>query len=216
MRKIVIIGDSGHAKVIADIVNANSEQVVYAKLDDKYASVFIEDGIIKGPLDQLSILLEENAELGVIIGIGKNSIRQRIVSMYHLSPDVFCNAIHPSAVISPSVRLGVGICVMPNATVNGDSIIGDHVIVNTGSVIEHDCIVKEYAHVSPLAVLTGGVHVGSGAHIGAGAAIIPGVSIGKWSTVGAGATVISDIADSVTAVGNPARVIKREGVNNDK
>lgn len=216
MKKIIIIGDSGHAKVIADIVNDNPDLVVFAKLDDKYDSIFIEDGIIKGPINHVRALINENAELGVVIGIGMNSIRQRIIANYELSSDVFINAIHPSAVISPSARLGIGIVVMPNVTINADSVIGDHVIINSGSVIEHDCIVENYAHVSPLAVLTGGVCVGLGSHIGAGATIIPGVNIGKWTTVGAGTTVISDIEDFVTAVGNPARVIRREGLNNDK
>ena len=49
MKKIVIIGDSGHAKVVADVVNSNDGMMVYAKLDDKYTEIFVEDGLLKGP-----------------------------------------------------------------------------------------------------------------------------------------------------------------------
>lgn len=211
MKNIVIIGDSGHSKVIADIVNEHRDMRVYAKLDDKYDSQFIEDGIIKAPISNIESLFNQDAELKVVLGIGMNAIREKIIMTYALSPEVFISLIHPSAVVSPSARLGVGTVVMPNVTINADSIIGDHVILNTGCVVEHDCVVGDFVHISPLAVITGGVHVGEGSHIGAGASVIPGVQIGQWSTVGAGATVITTIGDRVTAVGNPAREIKREG-----
>ena len=209
MKKIIIIGDSGHSRVVADMVNANSEQHVYAKLDDKFDSVFVEYGIFKGPIHYIATLLKEDAELKVIMGIGSNVIRQKIILDYGLAPEVFCNVIHPSAVISPNVSLGSGVVVMPNAVINVDSVIGNQVIINSSSVVEHDCIVEDYAHISPLAVLTGGVRVGVGSHIGAGASVIPGLNIGKWTTIGAGSTVITDIEDHVTAVGNPARVIRK-------
>lgn len=209
MKKIIIIGDSGHSKVIADIINACSDQQVYAKLDDKYDCIFSESGIVKGPIRQIIPLLKENNELKVIIGIGMNAIRQQIILDYDLALEVFCNVIHPSAVISPKAYLGTGIVVMPNAVINVDAVIGNHVIINSGSVVEHDCVVEAYAHISPLTVLTGGVHVGVGSHIGAGASVIPGLNIGKWTTIGAGSVVISDIEDHVTAVGNPARVIRK-------
>lgn len=40
--------------------------------------------------------------------------------------------------------------------------------------------------------------------------MIQGVSIGAWTIVGAGAVVTSDLPENVTAVGVPARIIKRK------
>jgi acetyltransferase-like isoleucine patch superfamily enzyme len=53
------------------------------------------------------------------------------------------------------------------------------------------------------------VRIGAGCYIGAGATIIDRVTIGEWSTVGAGAVVVGDLPPFVTAVGVPAKVIKR-------
>lgn len=39
------------------------------------------------------------------------------------------------------------------------------------------------------------------------------VKIGKWCMVGAGAVVLKDLPDYVTAVGNPARIIKVHSVD---
>lgn len=44
--------------------------------------------------------------------------------------------------------------------------------------------------------------------IGIGATVSPGVTIGQWCVIGAGAVVISDVADSATVVGVPARRLR--------
>jgi acetyltransferase EpsM len=51
--------------------------------------------------------------------------------------------------------------------------------------------------------------VGELSHIGIGVSVIQGIRIGRGVIIGAGAVVIEDIPDHVTAVGVPARVIKR-------
>lgn len=210
MKKIVIIGDSGHAKVVADVVNSHENMMVYAKLDDKYQKTFAEDGFLKGPVRHLDKLIKADSDIQVVLGIGSNTIRQKIVSRLGLPDEMYASPIHSTAIISPSAKIGAGTVVMPGAIVNAEATIGDHVIVNSGSVVEHDCVIEDYGHVSPLAVLTGGVYIGEGTHIGAGASVIPSMKIGAWSTVGARAVVVSDIEDNVTVVGAPARVVKKE------
>lgn len=212
MRKIAIIGDSGHAKVVADVVNSNEGMSVFARLDDKYQEVFVEDGLLKGPVNHLEKLIGRDSEIRVVIGIGSNTVRKKIVSNLGLNSEMYVHAIHSSAIISPSAEIGIGTVVMPGAIINADATIGDYVIVNSGSVVEHDSVVGDFAHISPLAILTGGTTIGEGTHIGAGTSVIPLKKVGAWSTVGAGAVVVSDIEDNVTVVGAPARVIKREGL----
>lgn len=211
MRKIVIIGDSGHAKVVADIVNSTDGMSVYAKLDDKYTKVFLEDGFLKGPVNHLHELINIEPGLGVIIGIGSNLVRKKIVRNLELDPSQYITAVHSTAIVSPSAEIGIGTAVMPGVIVNADVQIGEYAIINSGSVVEHDCVVDDYVHVSPLAAVTGGVSIGEGAHIGAGASVIPLKKVGEWSTVGAGAVVVSNINNHVTVVGAPAREVKKEG-----
>ena len=75
--------------------------------------------------------------------------------------------------------------------------------------MEHDNRIGDYVHLSPNATLCGTVTVGDLTHIGAGATVIQGMTIGSRSIIGAGATVVNDLAQDVTAVGVPARVIKQ-------
>lgn len=209
MSNYILIGDSGHGKVIEDCIRANGEQVI-AKLDDKYQSRFQEGPYLKGPLSIIKELVNENTK--VIISIGHNAIRKKIVERLQLEEDKYGIVIHPSAIISPSVTVENGTVIMPNVVINADSKIGRHAILNTSCIVEHDCIVEDFVHISPSAVLTGGVIIQVGTHMGAKSTIIPMVNVGKWSIVGAGSVIIENIPDHVTAVGVPTKVIKKEGL----
>lgn len=209
MNEIVIIGDSGHAKVIEDIATSNGFRVV-AKLDDKYEIYSTKGSLTIGPTNSLLAMIEECPTLGVVIAIGSNVIRKKLVESFKLPNHYYRTLIHESATISPSAVIGLGSVVMPGAVINAGTVVGDHVIINSSSVVEHDCVVENYAHVSPNATLTGGVHVGEGTHVGASATIIPSKKIGKWAVLGAGAVVTSDLQDNVLAVGVPASVVIRE------
>lgn len=104
MRSVVIIGDSGHSKVIADIVKASENLLLVAKLDDKYSEVFSEDQVIKGPVSHIHQMLKEDSSLGIVIGIGSNTIRKKIVNNLSINTSNYITLIHPSAELSPSVE----------------------------------------------------------------------------------------------------------------
>ena len=198
-----LYGASGHAKVIIDILRDMGIPVLGA---------FDKNPAIKeiGGIPVLGAEIEQEIEQPVLISIGDNSIRRRVAE--NLKHD-FGKAIHSTAIISPSASIGVGTVVMQGAIIQADAQIGMHAIINTGASIDHDCQIGDYAHISPAAVLSGNVQVGEGTHIGAGAVVIPNLKIGKWCKIGAGAVVIRDIPDGVTAVGNPARIIKEHQQN---
>jgi maltose O-acetyltransferase len=55
------------------------------------------------------------------------------------------------------------------------------------------------------------VRIGENVWIGSGAIILPGVTIGTDAIIGAGSVVTRDVPAGATAIGNPARMIAREG-----
>ncbi|MHC2990336.1 acetyltransferase [Pontibacter sp. HJ8] len=195
-----LYGASGHAKVIIDILQASAIPVT---------GVFDDNPAIKevSGIPALGPYAGQALEEPLVISIGDNGIRQRIAEKLHVS---FSKAVHPSAIISPSATIAEGTVVMQGAIIQANANIGRHAIVNTGASIDHDCRIGDFAHISPGAILSGNVQVGEGTHIGAGAVVIPNLRIGKWCRIGAGAVVIRDIRDGVTAVGNPARIIKEQ------
>ncbi len=60
------------------------------------------------------------------------------------------------------------------------------------------------------------ITVGSDVWIGGGVKILPGVTVGNNCVIGAGSVVTKDIPDSSVAAGNPARVIRKIGADDEK
>ncbi|MFC3884789.1 acetyltransferase [Bacillus songklensis] len=210
--KIVIVGKGGHSKVIKDIILSNKEYKIVAYLDDRYEDVTMIDGMYYGPIMAAQKMIGYFDDLKFVIAIGNNKIRKSIVGQLALSERDYATLIHSKAVISPSAKIGSGTVVMASAVINTDAEIGHHAIINTNAVVEHDNKIGDFVHISPGATLTGSVTVGEGTHIGACAVVIPNVQIEEWSVVGAGATVIHDIPTNCTAVGTPAKIIRKEAI----
>ncbi|MGP4067317.1 acetyltransferase [Halobacillus sp. B29] len=206
--EIILIGDGGHSKVIQDIIIAEKKHKIIGILDEKYREIHKESEIVYGPLTKLYQFIKRDSK--VLIAIGNNQIRKKIVREIKLNANQFISVIHPSAIISPSAKIAPGTVVMPNAVINANAVIHSHSIINTGAIVEHDCTIFKFSHLSPRVTLTGNVIVGEGANIGAATTAIPGVTIGEWSVIGAGATVIRDIPGYQKAVGCPAKVMSAE------
>lgn len=200
MKKLIIIGASGHGKVISDIAKLNGySDIVF--LDDNPAMKTCGDYPVVG-----ETVLVETLDGDVVVGIGNARIRRRIQEMIPDSRIV--TLVHPSAVIGSHVEIGRGTVVMAGAVLNYGSIIGKGCIVNTCASVDHDCVLGDYVHVAVGSHLCGTVCVGENTWIGAGGTVSNNVSICADCMIGAGAVVVRDISEAGTYVGVPARKIR--------
>lgn len=197
MKEVIIIGASGHGKVIADIILKSGDRVV-GFLDDDTSLPEVLAGIpVLGTIAEI----DRYTDKYFVIGIGNNAIRKRIAEQYDVQ---WYTAIHPSAAIAMDTEIGAGTVVMANAVVNTSAHIGRHCIINTGAIVEHDDVLEDYVHVSPNATLCGAVTIGESTHIGASATVRNNIRICSGVVVGAGAAVVHNIDKTGTYVGVPA------------
>ncbi|MCE4955668.1 acetyltransferase [Macrococcoides caseolyticum] len=203
-KKIMLLGNGGHAKVIADIVSKLNDVELVGYLDGNIESKYTQDGLIYDNMDNISNYFN----FKFLIAIGNNNVRKKIIEKYKLNDSQFITVIDPTAVVASTAKVGIGSVVMPNAIINADAIIGQHVIINSGAIVEHDNVINDFVHISPGATLSGTVNVDEFTHIGSNATVIPNITIGKNDIIGAGSVVIRDLPDNIVAVGNPARIIK--------
>lgn len=205
-KQLTIVGASGHGKVIAEI----AQSLGFTELcffDDCYEQLQTEYPYpVLGSVGQLC--QEEGRQRLVVVAIGNNTVRQKLQLKLAQIGYSATTLIHPSAVISPSAKIGRGTVVMAGAVINANVSVGDGCLINTGSTIDHDCTLGNFVHISPGANLAGNVVVGKCSWVGIGAAIIQGVTIADQVQFGANTTVISDIAEAGLYVGSPAKRIK--------
>lgn len=199
-RAVVIVGASGHGKVVADIVLKNKDNIV-GFLDDntELSDKFIGFSVL-GTIDQY----QKYPDAYFVIAIGNASIREKLVKK--LEKVKWYTAIHPTAVISDiDVEIGEGSVIMANVVINSGAKIGKHCIVNTSAIIEHDNKIADYVHVSVGAKLAGTVSVGKSTWIGIGASVSNNLNICEDCMIGAGAVVVRDILQPGTYIGVPAQ-----------
>jgi len=205
MKRLAVLGASGHGKVIAEIAELLGWNVTF--FDDAFPEISkLEVWQVKGTTADLLALL--SGFDGCIVAIGNNEIRLDKTLMLEAKQANLVALIHPSAVVSQYSQIGDGAVVMAGAVINPFASIGLASIINTGATVDHDCVLGDGVHISPGANVAGTVSIGNESWVGIGAIIKQGLLIGEKVTVGAGAVVVSNLPSNVVAIGVPAKVKK--------
>lgn len=212
--RIVVYGAGGHSKIVlATILAGENKYEIAALLDDdtSKSGTSVYDYPVLGGREQLTQLRNQGITQAVV-AVGDNFKRVELAQVLTEYGFQLATLIHPTVTRLLGSRVGAGTVVSPHAFIGADVSIGDNVIVNTASVVGHDCVVGNGAHIASKATLGGNVRVGDCSLIGMGAAILPQVIVGQRVIVGANAAVVDSLPDDVTAVGVPARIIRRRGI----
>lgn len=205
MKRLAILGASGHGKVVADTAECCGWQSIEFFDDAWPERQHNGSWAVVGD----TAALHERLQMfdGVVVAIGNNAIRYSKLLELEAAGASLCSLVHPAATVSRYAVLEKGTVVFAQAVVNADVRIGLGSILNTGCSVDHDCVLGAAVHISPGARLAGGVSVGDLSWVGIGASVRQLVRIGAQVVVGAGAAVTTDVADALTVVGVPARAL---------
>jgi sugar O-acyltransferase (sialic acid O-acetyltransferase NeuD family) len=211
MENIVIIGSSGHAKVVIDIVEREGKYNIVGLLD-RFRE--LDDQTLGYPIlgkeEDLPVLKKVHTLNGALVAIGDNSVRSNVVSnIREICPELpFVRATHPNASISREVTIGEGTVIIAGAVVNASSVVGRFCILNTLSSLDHDSTMEDFSTLAPKASTGSKCRIGEGSAIGIGATLLHGIHIGEQSVIGAGALVTEHIGSFAMAYGAPAKFIR--------
>lgn len=202
--KLIIIGASGHGKVVADIaIKTNKWQSIAFLDDDESIKTSMGLEVIGKTADAFTY--KDEAEF--FVAIGSNVTREKIQEKLIAEGLNVASLIHPSAVIGIDVEIGIGSVVMAGVVINSSSRIGKGCIINTNSSLDHDNTIEDYVHISPGVRTGGSVVIGKCTWLGIGSVVSNNVNICSGCKVGAGAVVVKDITEPGTYVGVPVRKI---------
>lgn len=213
MKKLVIIGSGGFCKQVIEVVEEiNTIKQKYnliGIIDDNkelHGTMVLGYEVI-GDTEYLNKYSQKD-NINAVIAIANGTIRNRIACK--LNNIEWINLIHPSAIVSKYVRMGIGNIICAGVIINPGLNMGNHCHINIGSTIGHDVKMMDYVTIMPGARISGNVTLKSQVLLGANSTIIQGLSIEDKVIVGAGTVVVKNIdTPSTVYIGNPARQLKR-------
>jgi len=208
-RNLIIIGASGLAREVYDLA-----LICYGHESDFTIKGFLSDG--PSNIEELgypkvlskvaSYQIEEDDVF--FCGIGNVRDRKKTVNIIREKGGKFINLIHPTAVISPSVKLGTGIAIKAFCVISNDVKIKDFTYLQSSVIMGHDVEVGEFCQINSFAFFAGYVNISDLVSINAGAKIIQNVKIEEGSVVGMGSVVINRVKKETTVFGIPAKKLR--------
>jgi sugar O-acyltransferase (sialic acid O-acetyltransferase NeuD family) len=205
MKNLVIIGASGFAREIFDLAN-----ICFANDSDFKVKGFLSDGPSNiaemGYPPVLSKVADYNIEPGDIFfcAIGKVTDRKKTVEIILSKGGVFVNLIHPTAVLSPSVKLGTGIGIKAYCVLASDVTIEDFAFLQSSVIMGHDVHIGKFCQINSFAFFAGYTRVHDSATINAGAKFVQNTIVEEGAVVGMGSVVLKKVKKGTTVFGIPA------------
>lgn len=175
--------------------------------------VFIDDhaesGQLQGcPVYRFQMFRERFSpeEIRFAVAIGEPKFRRESFDRMKRAGYTGCVLRHSSAQISLDAELGEGTVLCQNVFVGSQARIGRNCYVSRNASVGHDAIVGDHTRLGVNTFVGGHTQIGENAFIGASAMLKDRIQIGYGSVVALGAVVFDDVPDSVTMIGNPARI----------
>lgn len=211
-RNVVIIGSSGHARVVIDILEQSTTLNLVGLLDDFRNTGDLTDGYrVLGKTEDLPVIAKSHGVDAAFVAVGDNWARHCVVErIANIIPSIkFPAVIHPRACIASTAKIEDGCMIMANAVICSGSHLKRFCIVNTAATLDHDGVMEEFSSLAPGVHTGGNVQIGTYSSVSIGATIIQGRKIGEHCVIGAGAVVIKDIPDYSLALGVPAKAVRQ-------
>ena len=117
--------------------------------------------------------------------------------------------VHPNVNIPETTKIGKGVVIQAGCYISVNVTISDYVLLQSQCAIGHDCILNEGCIISTFDSIAGAVHIGTCTYIGMNVAVKELTNVGDYSIIGMGSAVFSNVPDEVIAIGNPARVMRK-------
>ena len=138
--KLIILGAGGFGRTVADVAAQTGAYDAILFLDDNSQA---EDVI--GKCMDFSAFADENTIFYPAFGNNEG----RVLWMNRLRENgcKVATIVHPTAYVSPTVRMAEGNAVLPHAIINTGCEIKPGCIINCGAIVDHGCVIEEGVHV---------------------------------------------------------------------
>lgn len=218
MKKIIIIGGKGTAIVIAEQIQDAIDRFNY---QGKILGFAFDDITENREINGWPILCGTN-EVYAKYGFDSNIyfifalyrsdlIKERTIlrESYGIPSNRFLTFVHPSALITKSVKLGNGCIILANCILNSNAVLGDFCYLMSGVLIGHDTILGNNNFIAAHSCIGSGLEIGNLNFIGLSSNIRNFTKVGNNNIIGMGSNVINNIENNSVVIGNPGKILKK-------
>ena len=148
-------------------------------------------------------------DVEVVIAVGEPSARDSLYRKVKGAGLNLATLIHPGVYIDETTAIGEGVVVAEGVTITANVEIGDNAYIQPHAVIGHDIKIGRHTMIGSNCQIGGGDRIGERVFMGFLSGTTDHISIGSDSIISAGAIVFRELTEGVIAVGNPARIVKK-------
>lgn len=210
-KRLIIISAGAFGREVRDI--AEGIQLLQGeKCPWKFAG-FLDDreGVLEGTNASAATILGSPVDYQpqpndlFTCAIGNPKVRREYSEMIRVKGGKFATLIEPCSRVGRVAGIGDGSLIGPFCAISCDLSIGADTMITAHVTIGHDVTIGRSCHIGAYAFIGGGAVLGDEVTVHPHAVILPGMKIGNRSVVGAGAVVMSDVANSSSVFGVPAK-----------
>ena len=200
---VAIFGTGGFAREVACVLHdlGRGDRIVAFHEPDE---VFEARGLLGVPVQPQSAF--DPSRHRAVIGIGNPKIREKVARELPRET-IFETLVHPTAVMSQWVDVGVGSVICAGVVLTCQIEIGMHCHLNLNTTVGHDCTFGDFCTVAPGTNISGNVDFGKRVDVGTQAAFRQHLRVCDDAVIGMGAVVVRDIVEPGTYVGIPAKKV---------
>lgn len=205
MKKIIVIGNGGHAKEVYTLIKSLS-------LENKLIGFSIPENLINQefflnkPIIPISKINKEIHK--VTVAVGDPNLRREIVEN-ELPKDLeYINLIASQSYIGSDNNIGKGVIIMPFCHITTNINIGDHSHLYSGTSIGHDSQLGNFFSSGAGVSISGNNKIGESVYFGNNSSIKQGLEVYDDVTIGMNSCVVNNIYEKGTYVGIPSKKIK--------
>jgi sugar O-acyltransferase (sialic acid O-acetyltransferase NeuD family) len=198
MKEVIIVGTGGFAAELADYIydnnkylNEDTKILGYLDVDDKNYNLYDFAEPFLGSEDEYKF---KDSDV-VYMAIGNDTIRKKVIQKFQDMGLKFSNFIHHRALISKSVKIGIGNIFTPNVIIGPNTTIGDYNLFNYNTSIAHDCTVGDNNNFAPNIVVGGYCSIQDDNFFGISCGLTPNVTVGSGNKIQAGLIINKKITN---------------------
>jgi acetyltransferase EpsM len=208
-QRLVVLGGPGDGLVVAEAIRqataAGHDVELFGFLNDVLApGEILQSAPVLGRFEDWRGLDSDVMFVPAVQKVKDMQARVNRIEGLEIPDQRWASVVHPRAVVSSDVRIGVGAFIASFATVQPESRIGRFASLRSGATLGHHSVVEDHAYVGPNATMCGRSKLEFAAHLGPGAVLLDNKTLGAFSVAGIAAAVTKSVPDFWVVFGNPA------------